>query len=70
MIFKRAYKKGAVRMSIKKVEKFFELEKSDKNLVQKMKSISNEIQSKGETVGYEDVIKTKIIPIAKEYGFD
>ena len=57
-------------MSIKKVEKFFELEKSDKNLVQKMKSISNEIQSKGETLGYEDVIKTKIIPIAKEYGFD
>lgn len=57
-------------MSIENVGKFFELVKTNKNLTPEIAKIKNEVQNKGETVDYEQVIIKKIIPLAKKLGLD
>lgn len=57
-------------MAIENVKKFFELVKSDEELAREIAKIKDEIQNKGETVDYEQIISKKVIPLAKEHGLD
>ncbi len=57
-------------MAIENVKNFFELLKSDEELAREIAKIKDEIQNKGETVDYEQIISKKVIPLAKEHGLD
>lgn len=57
-------------MAIENVKKFFELVKSDEELAREIAKIKDEIQNKGETVDYEQIISKKVIPMAKKHGLD
>lgn len=57
-------------MAIENVKKFFELVKSDEELAREIAKIKDEIQNKGETMDYEQIISKKVIPLAKEHGLD
>lgn len=64
------FRKGVLIMSIENVGKFFELVKTNEDLARKIAKIKNEVQNKGETVDYEQVIIKKIISLAKKLGLD
>lgn len=57
-------------MAVENVKKFFELVKSDEKLSREIAKIKDEIQNKGETVDYEQIISKKVIPMAKKHGLD
>lgn len=58
-------------MSVENVKKFLERVESNKNLSQKLEKAKNELQRIDTNLkNYENIINTKIIPIAKEAGFD
>ncbi len=57
-------------MAVENVKKFFELVKSDEKLSREIAKIKDEIQNKGETVDYEQIISKKVIPLAKKHGLD
>ncbi len=57
-------------MSIKNVEKFFDLIKSDENIAKELIKINNKIQQKDSVFDEEQFIKSKVVPIAKEHGIN
>lgn len=64
-------KEGVIFMSVENVKKFLERVESNKNLSQKLEKAKNELNSIDTNLkNYENIINTKIIPIAKEAGFD
>ncbi len=57
-------------MSIKNVEKFFDLIKSDENIAKELIKINNKIQQKDSVFDEEQFIKSKVVPIAKKHGIN
>ena len=58
-------------MSIKNVKMFFERVSANEKLGKKLEKVNNELQGINTNVkNYKHIINTKIIPIAKDVGFD
>ncbi len=57
-------------MSVKNVEKFFDLIRSDENIAKELIKINNKIQQKDRVFDEEQFIKSKVIPIAKKHGIN